>query len=324
MDNRRERPNSSNLSGYFRSLRLDRDVVDGTPTSGTEHSTSLSRTPGASITDDYFQLITTQVRPQPQILQDSPALTPKPPSGERGASPQRGGGLIRIDAGATAGATSSFSTHNTSYSGLDASLTRRSPLSLLPPVRPEHRNRNTLVLDLDETLVHSSSCRSSHDPTNPNDMLLSIDIDGRQCEIFVKLRPHLMDFLAAVGEMFEVVIFTASLAKYAAPLISRLDPQARYCHHQLYRQHCTLYERSYVKDLTLLGRPLNKIIIVDNSPAAYLYQPRNAIPCTTWFDDLADTELKQFLPFLQLLSVSEDVYPMLDAYHELLRQHSEQ
>ena len=41
--------------------------------------------------------------------------------------------------------------------------------------------------------------------------------------MYVLKRPHMDAFMAAVGAAFEVVVFTASLAKYADPLLDLLD-----------------------------------------------------------------------------------------------------
>ena len=72
-------------------------------------------------------------------------------------------------------------------------------------------------------------------------------------------------FLAAVGPRFEVIVFTASLAKYADPLLDLLD-KARVVRWRLFREACCPFEGNYVKDLLCLGRPLADSIIVDNSP----------------------------------------------------------
>ena len=53
-----------------------------------------------------------------------------------------------------------------------------------------------------------------------------------------------------------------------------------------------MHEAKYVKDLRKLGRKLKNCIIVDNSPDSYLFQPENAIPITSWFDDNNDTQVK--------------------------------
>jgi len=100
-----------------------------------------------------------------------------------------------------------------------------------------------------------------------------------------------------VAPLFEIVMFTASLSRYAEPLFRRLDPTGKLIDHCLYREHCTLYKRDlYIKDLTRLGRPIEDIIIVDNSPNSYLFQPQNALPCISWYDNERDNELELFVP----------------------------
>jgi RNA polymerase II subunit A small phosphatase-like protein len=72
----------------------------------------------------------------------------------------------------------------------------------------------TLVLDLDETLVHSS-----FKFVEGADITLPIEIDGQVCMIYVLVRPHVVEFLQRMHKHFELVIFTASLSKYAEPLM---------------------------------------------------------------------------------------------------------
>ncbi len=94
---------------------------------------------------------------------------------------------------------------------------------------------------------------------------------------YVLKRPGVDSFLKAVAEKWEVVVFTASLAKYADPLLDILDPQ-RLVRARLFREACVQHYGNYVKDLSLLGRPLNHICILDNSPYSYIFQPDNALP----------------------------------------------
>ena len=104
-------------------------------------------------------------------------------------------------------------------------------------------------------------------------------------KIYVKKRPYVDDFLKEMSKHFEIVMFTASVERYAVPLFERLDPKGNIIDSQLFRQHCTLItaeHKSYTKDLTMLGRPMKDIIIVDNSPHAYSFQPSNALPSITW------------------------------------------
>ncbi len=119
-------------------------------------------------------------------------------------------------------------------------------------------------------------------------------------------RPGAEDFLRRASELYEVVIFTASMSKYANPLLDHLDPH-RCVAHRLFREHCTFLGTAFVKDLLRLGRDLKDVMIVDNSPASYAYQPGNAVPVRTWLDDKTDTQLFDLLPVLELLSRVHDV-----------------
>ena len=60
------------------------------------------------------------------------------------------------------------------------------------------------------------------------------------------------------------------------------------CSARLSRDHCTFYQGMYVKDLAELGRDLRDVLIIDNSPTAYLFQPDNALPIISWYDDIND------------------------------------
>jgi len=158
-----------------------------------------------------------------------------------------------------------------------------------------------LVLDLDETLVHSS-----FKPVNNANITLNVDIEGQICVIYVLVRPFVAEFLARMARHYEVVVFTASLSKYAEPLVERLDPE-RICVYKLFREHCTFFSNAFVKDLTRLGRPMTDVIIVDNSPAAYLFQPENAMPAVSWYEDLNDEELPRLATLLERMAYEDDV-----------------
>ena len=66
------------------------------------------------------------------------------------------------------------------------------------------------------------------------------------------------------------------------------------------------------QDLSQLGRDIHDTIIIDNSPASYIFHPNNAVPVSTWFNDPHDTELTDLCPFLSDLAVVTDVRGVLD------------
>ncbi|KXZ46724.1 hypothetical protein GPECTOR_41g689 [Gonium pectorale] len=168
-------------------------------------------------------------------------------------------------------------------------------------------DKKTLVLDLDETLVHSS-----FKPIPNPDYILPVEVDGKLVDVYVLKRPWCDHFMESVGSRFEVVVFTASLAKYADPLLDLLDKQ-RLVRWRLFRESCFPYEGNYVKDLSCLGRDLSQTIIVDNSPHSYVFQPANAVPISTFIDNMDDQELLELLPVLNELEHAPDVRVVLGA-----------
>ena len=123
-----------------------------------------------------------------------------------------------------------------------------------------------------------------------------------------------------MSELYEIVIFTASIAKYAIPIIRKLDPY-NLVSHRLFRSHCKLVSDQFIKDLSLIGRDLSKTIIIDNSSSAYLLQPDNAIPVESWFGDPADRALIKLSRLLTILSSAKDVrenLKVLISNHEVL------
>lgn len=81
----------------------------------------------------------------------------------------------------------------------------------------------------------------------------------------------------------------------------------------MFREHCTFYNNIHVKDLTRLGRSMKDVVIVDNSPAAYLFQPENALPIVSWYDDPNDGELLRLAQILERLAYEEDVRKVIRA-----------
>ncbi|XP_078087405.1 CTD (carboxy-terminal domain, RNA polymerase II, polypeptide A) small phosphatase-like a isoform X2 [Mustelus asterias] len=188
---------------------------------------------------------------------------------------------------------------------------------LLPEMKVSDVGKKCVVIDLDETLVHSS-----FKPINNADFIVPVEIDGTVHQVYVLKRPHVDLFLQKMGQLFECVLFTASLAKYADPVADLLDRWGVF-RARLFRESCVFHRGNYVKDLSRLGRELNKVIIVDNSPASYIFHPENAVPVQSWFDDMSDTELFDLIPFFEGLSKEEEVYSVLQNFRGRRKSSSE-
>lgn len=177
-----------------------------------------------------------------------------------------------------------------------------------PPVLPikhaKYHECMTLVLDLDETLVHCSV-----DPLENSELTFPVVHCGQEYQVHVRRRPFFKEFCEKVSEWFEVVIFTASQRVYADRLLDILDPEGTYFQHRLFRDHCHYHDGNYLKDLRVLNRDLSRVAIIDNSVQAFGLHLDNGIPVESWFSEDCDSELMRLIPFLQGLRNQNDVRP---------------
>lgn len=172
---------------------------------------------------------------------------------------------------------------------------------LLGSIHPNDEGKKCLVLDLDETLVHSS-----FRAVEGADFVIPVKIEDVVHFVYVAKRPGVDEFLLEMSKHYEIVIYTASLNKYADPLLDLLDVH-KVIRYRLFRESCVFYEGNYVKDLSVLDRDISSTIIIDNSPNSYLFHPENAIDCSSFIDDPRDRELDQIGSFLTGIKDAKDV-----------------
>ena len=142
-------------------------------------------------------------------------------------------------------------------------------------LKNKSQNPLTLVLDLDETLMSF------------------VYINNEKKEGILRLRPFLYNFLNLVKEYYEIIIFTAATQTYADPILDVIEViKGKYFNYRLYREHCSIVNNVIVKDISLIGRNIKHIIIVDNMQQNFKLQKNNGILISSfWGDDINDKAL---------------------------------
>jgi hypothetical protein len=151
-----------------------------------------------------------------------------------------------------------------------------------PFIKEELDKKFCLVLDIDETLSH----------------LIKLPFG-----VYFLVRPGVIDMLKELYCYYEIDIFTAALKHYADNIVNKLDKDNIYISHRLYRSHCTYEDGKIVKNLSLLGRDLNKIVFVDDIKSNAKYNMKNLVLVSKWIDNIYDDEiikLKNKLKFIAL------------------------
>ncbi len=172
----------------------------------------------------------------------------------------------------------------------------RSPLSR---PQPNYQPQKTLVIDLDETLIHSLAKGGRMSSGHMVEVKLNAPVlapvsstDNRPTAIigpqhpilyYVHKRPHCDEFLRKVCKWYKLVVFTASVQEYADPVIDWLEQERKFFVGRYYRQHCTYRNGAYIKDLSSVEPDLSRVCILDNSPMSYIFH-EGEIRVTFQFD----------------------------------------
>ncbi|KAI1187271.1 NLI interacting factor-like phosphatase-domain-containing protein [Nemania serpens] len=231
-------------------------------------------------------------------------------------------------------ATEELSAHLKSPTSPHGALTKypktpAPPRPLIPKRQPSYvpfepqdpKQLKTLILDLDETLIHSMSKGGRMGSGHMVEVRLNTaytgsggqQMPGPQHPIlyYVHKRPHCDEFLRKVCKWFNLVVFTASVQEYADPVIDWLESERKFFSGRYYRQHCTFRHGAFIKDLSSIEPDLSRVMILDNSPLSYMFHQDNAIPIQGWISDPTDNDLLHLVPFLEGLQYVSDVRALL-------------
>ena len=188
----------------------------------------------------------------------------------------------------------------------------------LPPI--DNKYKYTLVLDMDETLIHFVYKNKNIKNMITYDMLEQNDLN--ELGMFM-LRPYTKYFFEKLKNLYEIIIFTNGIKEYCDKILSLIDPNLEFIKFRLFRKHSISKDNDIkIKDLSLLGRDLSKIIIIDNSAKNYKLQQDNGLPITSWKGDVNDTALKNLIPILKNIAENnvEDVRKIIVKIKEKLSE----
>lgn len=169
-------------------------------------------------------------------------------------------------------------------------------------------NKKLLLLDLDETLIHSEF-RDNYNYKSLDKMKAHSKCYHRSFSYIennykyyfdIYFRPFLFDFLHEIKNYFDLAIFTASTKGYADTIINYIDPNNEIFKFRLYREACIPIQKYlYIKDLRIIKNynPM-KVIIMDNSLYSFINQPSNGMLIYSFYSNHKDNQLiyaKNFL-----------------------------
>lgn len=199
--------------------------------------------------------------------------------------------------------------------------------------------KKTLIIDLDETLIHSMAKGGRMSTGHMVEVRLGGPVSSSGVSLgpgvpilyYVHERPNCHEFLRKVCKWYNLIVFTASVQEYADPVIDWLERERKYFSGRYYRQHCTFRNGAYIKDLAQVEPDLSRVMILDNSPMSYIFHegmlnevtrvcrrspilttvPDNAIPIEGWISDPTDHELLHLIPLFEGLQYVTDVRALL-------------
>ena len=155
----------------------------------------------------------------------------------------------------------------------------------LPPI--QYPYTYTLVLDLDETLIHYKT-EISKNLDNPKKTMLI-------------LRPDLILFLKEMKKIYELVLFSYATYEYIEKVLKIIESKEKFFDYILDRRHITYENGSYIKNLSLIGRDLKNVIIVDDKPQAFKMHKENGIFIKPFYGDCLNNKnlLKNLIDILK-------------------------
>ena len=179
--------------------------------------------------------------------------------------------------------------------------------NIIPPyIKSFSKKKFSLILGLEGTLIYSKFDSNNSYYINKISSINNI----------IELRPGLIHFLSEMKKYFEIIIFSLFTQKIADYIINFIEKKEKYFEYRLYVQHATIIENEFIKEIKRIGRPIDKIIIVDNFSQNYKTNKKNAINIKSYFEknckDNTLIELEKILP--KIINNGNDVRNGIEKY----------
>ena len=167
-----------------------------------------------------------------------------------------------------------------------------------PFIKTKLSKKFSLVLDLDETLI-------------------SLDRENaKENKAILKFRPGLLNFLSKMKKYYEIIVFTSATKEYADQIEDVIEQNEKYFEFRLYREHTLSFNNEFIKDISRIGRPLDKILIVDNMPQNYRMQKENGIGIKSFFGEDEEDDALEYLGIIliKIINNFDDVREGISEY----------
>lgn len=121
-------------------------------------------------------------------------------------------------------------------------------------------------------------------------------------------RPFLKECLRKLRKHnCEIFVWSSGLAEYANKIINSIDPENELFDMRLFREQCYITPKGlFMKDLRMIHRDLDRIIIVDNCAYSFGFQLSNGVLICPYKGEQGDTEMLTLTEYLLFLIKQQD------------------
>ena len=146
----------------------------------------------------------------------------------------------------------------------------------IPYIKEPSNKRYTLIFDINKTLGYNNTEKG-----------------------IIKLRNGLFSFLSMIKPYYELISFSCEPREVTDPILNEIESEKKYFDYNLNREHAFLYENCLIKDISLIGRDISKIIVIDDDENSFKLNKENGIKITSFNEDSKNDnvlfELKKIL-----------------------------